>query len=119
MGYTGLFLVMQRCRIWFLSILKQRREAIREILNQLSKETRRFMLKYVINETQDEKLTDAVNQLIQILTTDLPEEKETIMAEANTRCLIFMWYYFKIILALLLFLHRMLQHRFHLEQYPQ
>lgn len=67
----------------FLSILKQRREAIREILNQLSKETRRFMLKYVINETQDEKLTDAVNQLIQILTTDLPEEKETIMTFAQ------------------------------------
>lgn len=67
----------------FLTILKQRRETIRDILNQLNQETRRFMLKYVINETQDEKVADAVNQLIQILTTDLPEDKETIMTFAQ------------------------------------
>ena len=67
----------------FLTILKQRREAIREILRQLNRETRRFMLKYVINETQDEKVEDAVDQLIQILITDLPEDKETIMTFAQ------------------------------------
>ena len=41
------------------------------------------MLKYVINETQDEKVADAVDQLIQILITDLPEDKETIMTFAQ------------------------------------
>jgi hypothetical protein len=41
------------------------------------------MLKYVINETQDEGAPDAVEQLVQILTTDLPEDKETIMTFAQ------------------------------------
>jgi predicted transposase/invertase (TIGR01784 family) len=67
----------------FLTILNQRRGAIREILRQLKRETRRFMLKYVINETQDEKVANAVEQLIQILTTDLPEDKEIIMTFAQ------------------------------------
>lgn len=67
----------------FLTILKQRREAIKGILKQLNKESRRFMVKYVINETQDENEPDAVEQLVQILTTDLPEDKELIMTFAQ------------------------------------
>ncbi|WP_218813577.1 Rpn family recombination-promoting nuclease/putative transposase [Rickettsiella endosymbiont of Dermanyssus gallinae] len=67
----------------FLTILKQRREAIKGILKQLNKESRRFMVKYVINETQDENEPDAVEQLVQILTTDLPEDKEIIMTFAQ------------------------------------
>ncbi|MES2141433.1 MAG: Rpn family recombination-promoting nuclease/putative transposase [Pseudomonadota bacterium] len=67
----------------FLTILKQRREAIKGILKQLNTESRRFMVKYVINETQDENEPDAVEQLVQILTTDLPEDKELIMTFAQ------------------------------------
>ncbi len=67
----------------FLTILKQRREAIKGILKQLNKESRRFMVKYVINETQDENEPNAVEQLVQILTTDLPEDKEVIMTFAQ------------------------------------
>lgn len=41
------------------------------------------MVKYVLNETQDENEPDAVEQLVQILTTDLPEDKEIIMTFAQ------------------------------------
>ena len=67
----------------FLTILNQRREAIKEILKQLKRDYRRFVLKYVINETQDEEVPNAVEQLVHILTTDLPEEKEIIMTFAQ------------------------------------
>jgi len=67
----------------FLTILNQRREAIKGILKQLKRDYRRFVLKYVINETQDEEVPNAVERLVQILTTDLPEDKETIMTFAQ------------------------------------
>lgn len=67
----------------FLSILNQRREAIKNVLKQLKSDYRRFVLKYVINETQDEGVPNAVEQLIEILTTDLPEDKEIIMTFAQ------------------------------------
>ena len=63
----------------FLTILNQRREAIKEILKQLKRDYRRFVLKYVIDETQDEEVPNTVNQPIQILTTDLPADKEIII----------------------------------------
>jgi len=67
----------------FLTILKERRKAIKVILSQFNRETRRDMLKYVISETQDEEMPNALEQLVQILTTDLPEDKETIMTFAQ------------------------------------
>jgi hypothetical protein len=67
----------------FLTIFNQRREAIKEILKQLKRDYRRFVLKYVINETQDEEVPNSLEQLVQILTTDLPEDKETIMTFAQ------------------------------------
>lgn len=66
----------------FLTILKQKREIVREILSQLNQDTRHFMLKYIINEAHDDKVADAL-KLIQIFTTDLPEDKETIMTFAQ------------------------------------
>ena len=67
----------------FLTILKKRRDVIKAYLKQLSSEPRRYMIKFVIKETQDENQPDAVNELIHILTTDLPEEKEIIMTFAQ------------------------------------
>ncbi len=67
----------------FLTILRKHRKTIRDILKQLSREPRRFMVKFVINETQDEEEPDAVAQLVQILTNDLPEDREIIMTFAQ------------------------------------
>ncbi|MES2997889.1 MAG: Rpn family recombination-promoting nuclease/putative transposase [Pseudomonadota bacterium] len=66
----------------FLTILNQRIEFIRGILNQLGKEYRRFVVKYMINETQDEA-PNAVDQLVQTLVTAFPGEKDTIMTFAQ------------------------------------
>ena len=49
------------------------------LLKQLKRDYRRFVLKYVIDETQDEEVPNTVNQPIQILTTDLPADKEIII----------------------------------------
>lgn len=67
----------------FLTIFKQRRKIIKGILKQLSRESRRFMVKFVISETQDETEPDAVDQLVQIFTADLPEDREIIMTFAQ------------------------------------
>lgn len=67
----------------FLTVLKKRRESIKNLFKQLSREPRRYMVKFVISETQDEDDPDAVDELIQILTTDLPEERELIMTFAQ------------------------------------
>jgi predicted transposase/invertase (TIGR01784 family) len=68
----------------FLTILKQRRECIKKILKQLGREPRRFVVKFVINEIQyDETEPDAVDQIVQIFATDLPEDKENIMTFAQ------------------------------------
>lgn len=58
----------------FLTILNQRIEFIQHLLNLLGKEYRRFVIKYMINETQDES-PNAVGQLVQTLSTTFPEEK--------------------------------------------
>ncbi|WP_010597597.1 Rpn family recombination-promoting nuclease/putative transposase [Rickettsiella massiliensis] len=52
----------------FLAILKERRESIKALFKQLSREPRRYMVKFVINETQDESKPEAVDELIHILT---------------------------------------------------
>jgi predicted transposase/invertase (TIGR01784 family) len=67
----------------FLSILKKRRGLIKPLLKQLSSEPRRYMVKFVIKETQDESGPEAVDELVQILTADLPEDKEIIMTFAQ------------------------------------
>lgn len=67
----------------FLTILKKRREDIKAFLKELSREPRRFMVKFIISEAQDETEPDAVDQLVQIFTTDLPEDKDIIMTFAQ------------------------------------
>lgn len=66
----------------FLSILNQRIEFIQGILNPLGKEYRRFVVKYMINETQDES-PNALGQLVKTLSVAFPEEKNTIMTFAQ------------------------------------
>lgn len=66
----------------FLTILNEQLKSIQLILNLLGKEYRRFVIKYMVNETQDES-PEAIRQLIQKLNTIFPEEKKTIMTFAD------------------------------------
>lgn len=67
----------------FLAILKERRKSIKALFKQLNRESRRYMIKFAINETQDESKLEAVNELVQILITDLPKDKDNIMTFAE------------------------------------
>jgi len=76
-------MLLKHCRAKnFLTILNQRLDFIQDILNQLGKEYRRFVVKYMIHETQDET-PNAVERLVQTLVTAFPEEKNTIMTFAQ------------------------------------
>ena len=67
----------------FLTIFKQKLEFVQGILDQLDKEYRRSVVKYVIEATQDEEQSNATDQLIHTLITAFPEETNTIMTFAQ------------------------------------
>lgn len=66
----------------FLTTFNKGKASIQYLLNQLGKEYRRFVIKFVLNEMQDEE-PNAVEQLVQTFITAFPEEKDIIMTFAQ------------------------------------